>query len=388
MKKLKNKIKILFYVFILFPFFRPNSIGYLYPSLSTLITCWSYVSIAYAIIITIKHNKVSKGIIFLLFSQAFLLLSHMLSIGRFDNILMSIASVIALAILIDTLLKHDTQAFLQSTIVLFEILVIINAFTLLFWPNGMYINSSLQHANWFLGYKNTHILYILPLSIISYIYYYKYSNIKNKNFIFIIILCLFSVFFVQSGTSVVAYVLFIFFLLSKIPKTNKLFNIKNYSIVFIILFFAIIIFRLQSIFSYIIVDVLDKSMTFTGRTSIWDTTLIYIKRNPLLGFGVEGSNVRILKYGFIGAISAHNQILELLYQGGFVYFASIILFFTTMVKKLNTYKNHPLGQCLAWGIFIYYIMFLMEYYSLTHLFYILLISYNIELLIGGEVEDA
>lgn len=223
------------------------------------------------------------------------------------------------------------------------------------------IYTGVAYQNWFLGFKNILICYFLPAYIVSYLY----MNITGKKIrtIILSIIIFISAFIAGSTTALVGLgVLLIFSIFSFLQRQYKIFNFRNYIIITIVMFFGIVIFRLQNLFSFFIVDILNKDLTFTNRTGLWDITLNSIKEKPLIGHGWQNMSVRHFMYDSSTIITAHNQILEYLYLGGIV--AMIILLIVLKVTN-NDLKKHYQDkniQIISLGFFIYQILNLTEVY--------------------------
>ena len=114
--------------------------------------------------------------------------------------------------------------------------------------------------------------------------------------------------------------------------------------IYILIFFAIIIYRLQEVLlGDFITNTLNKSLTFTGRTYIWDFVLNIIRDSWFLGFG-RGTD--IIGQNFSYASEAHNGFLEvLLYTGaiGLIFFVMILL---KVAKNLTFFKTNIIS--LIW----------------------------------------
>ena len=75
-------------------------------------------------------------------------------------------------------------------------------------------------------------------------------------------------------------------------------------IISIVIFVSIVFLRLQEVFSYLIVNILGKDLTFTGRTVIWDYYINEIKNSWVIGYGVG--------YNPYKGLFAHNGFLDLM----------------------------------------------------------------------------
>src|SRR5574344_1006435 len=89
--------------------------------------------------------------------------------------------ILTSSLVVDYGINYDLDTFLNSFEFFLLGLIIVNFWTILRHPTGMYTivsNGIVTSSNWFLGYKNNHILFIMPALMISLINsYHKYYKI-------------------------------------------------------------------------------------------------------------------------------------------------------------------------------------------------------------------
>lgn len=230
----------------------------------------------------------------------------------------------------------------------FEIFIYINFITLLLFPNGMYSTGIIGETteNWFLGFKNKHLIYFLPATGITLIL----CKLEKFNFrrILLLIVTLISALYIKSGTGILCLsVLCIAVFIPFIKKKYKVFNIRTYLFAIVIMFFAIPILRLQYLFSYIIVVILKKDINLTYRTDLWDTALNAISQKPIVGWGEQSYDVKHQLYSSNSIISAHNQILEYLYIGGIILIILYVIINIMLAKKISKYAGFEVVQIVS-----------------------------------------
>ena len=387
----RKVINFILYVFLLIPFFKIAYISVSIPYADSIYKIMQLFSIFIIFMIIIKYGKFSKFIFS--FAIYFLILNISTILNKADisgGIFLTIRTM-AICMLIDYGLKKDTKTFLDSFEFLLSTLVYMNLISILIFTDGMYVNTSVGYTeNWLLGYRNLHILYILPAILVSFLNsYYTKGKLCNRNYI-LLVLSLLSIVLVKSSTSLVGItVLIVFLVLNKILKNEKIFNIKNYFLVYIVSFFSIVIFRIQNLFKFIIVGILDRDLTFTGRTYIWDYVIEFIKQKPIIGYGIEESNVRLNKTTFIVSTHAHDQILEIIYKSGLI---GIIVYAYILIKsvyEVYKYRKTKISQFISIIIFAYLFMMLTEYFSLDLTMFLFVFCLDIKYLIkeSGENES-
>lgn len=82
--------------------------------------------------------------------------------------------------------------------------------------------------------------------------------------------------------------------------------------------------RAQNYFAFFIEGVLNKNVTLSTRTIIWDYALKMVKDSWMFGYGAVANNNR---YIFVGEFSfnAHNIILQILLMGGLLLMGIFLL---------------------------------------------------------------
>ena len=371
------------YFLLLVPFFKPPYFGVVSEMISSIYNICQIISAVITAFLVFRKRKISKIIIYITIFEAIIILSTIINDGNLKGCILNAIQAIVLCLLVDYGVRYNKKALLNSLLLIFEILIITNLITIFMFPDGMYSNPiSGYKENWFLGFDNSHIVYLMLGITISVIYSYLYFKRLTLRTYFIIIISIITVLIRWSATGVVGILLLFIYLISRgLINKFKFFNIKNYTIIYLISFFGIVILRIQNYFSYLIVDVLKKDLTFTGRTHIWDRTITFIKQSPYIGCGYFEGIIRQYKYHIWGAVHAHDQILEILYLGGIALLIVFAIIIYLMIKELNKYRTYKLTKFISWIIFIFMIMMLTEVYSFEKIFLLVILASNIKHLI-------
>ena len=376
MFKSNNKlISFIIYIFLLIPFFRITYLVVMYPQTELVYKIWQIISILIIFVILMKYGKYSKFLNYFIVYFILLMLSTVLNNADVPGCIFLAIRTIGLCMIVDYGIKRDAKVFLNAFEFFLSVLVYINLFSVIIFKDGMYVNITVGYTeNWILGYRNLHILYILPAILASFINsYYKEGKLTIRNYILLIASYL-SIYLVKSGTSLIGMTIIVgLLILNNIFKKIKLLNIKNYFLAYIILFLAIVIFRIQNLFEYIIVDVLNRDLTLTGRIYIWDYVIEFIKERPILGYGVEDSILRLNKTSFMVSTHAHDQILEIIYKSG-IYFIILI----KSIIELYKYKESKIAQILSIVMFAYLFMMLTEFFSLDLIMFLFVFCLDIK----------
>lgn len=384
----KNEIiKKIIYILFLLPFFRPRSVAVFFPKLNYIVyTIFPIIVLCIVLMFCIKNKCFSKITIYIYGLMLILFMTTILNNGDLEETIKIIINVIGLSMLIDFGIKKDTKLFLESANIFFVILITINLITMILYPNGMYIDSSNYTDNWFLGYRNIHILFILPAIVINIIKSYYLNNTITKKCFFFLVTCFISMIMARSGTATIGVFLILFLII--IYKKAKYFNIKKYTIASLVANICIVILRIQEIFKYIIVDIMHKNLTLTGRIYIWDDVENLILKKPFFGYGQEFKNIRLLKTK-LPSYHAHNQLLEITYKTGFIGLFLFLIIVFSCTKKLYKFKDYNISKTLSICLFSILIMMITEAYVFNNFLYLFVIFYNIDVFvkIRGEKDE-
>lgn len=109
--------------------------------------------------------------------------------------------------------------------------------------------------------------------------------------------------------------------------------------------------RALEMFRGIIEGVLNRNMTLSYRTQVWDIVLESIKNNPLSGTGINDLEESGLVVGFGKQLSnAHNQILDVWFKGGVV----SVLFFVALIVRcvMPLLKTTHFWAAFVLGVFL------------------------------------
>ena len=142
----------------------------------------------------------------------------------------------------------------------------------------------------------------------------------------------------------------------------KWFTFKRLFILYLVLFIGIVIFRIQDIFSFFIVDVLHKDLTLTGRVYAWDMALETIRNNLFIGYGtINGGRLTILQvWANTDPVSTHSFFLEVTLQGGLIGIALYVLAYIFAGRKLLNNSGNRLIIFIAASIFAVLVMYITE----------------------------
>lgn len=332
------------------------------------------------------YQKVSLFFVGIVFFEVWRVLATIYCGGNYTSLFIAIFNALAICLVVEMGLKTDPDALLDGASFTLGLFVLINFATVLLFPQGMYeFNTFTQ--NYFLGYRNNSIMLFFPAIIFSIVRSLrKYNKLTLSSFV-ITAVSFATVILAFSATSVIGMTVFtLFLLLALINKMPNFLNIITYLAINIAYFFGVIILRLQEAFAFIIVDMLGRDLTFTGRTKIWDSALAAFAKSPVFGVGeIENQASRDL----IGATHAHNYYLDLLYKSGLPGF--LIFFAILIICGVALYRNRKNGKIpfiVSGAICAFMIMLQSEaYYNIYYFFSILTLAAFIPYALPKKDED-
>ncbi|CDA16250.1 o-antigen polymerase [Clostridium sp. CAG:571] len=376
-----NTNKIFLIILLLFPFYKPDCLTSFY-YINYIYTLMSIAVFTFLFIIYIKKMKINKFDILIWLFYGILMISTFLNEGSMLKVISDLSLNIGIVLLANLFLKENKLEFLKALSIYFYALLILNTISIVVFPNGIAQTEYLKTPIYLIGIDNRFAFTYLPGLCIIAIYDYL-INKKFTKFTYIYFLATYITFlyFWSAGALVAETLFIIFYILVYKFKKKKLVN--KYFPTVIILFFTLVIFRLQNLFKYIIVNVLHKDLTLSSRTLIWDKVIEIISEHKILGIGVQKSNTMI---ALISAYHSHSYFLNIMLQAGIIGIIIYIIIVFKVFKRLNNNRENFISQIIAFSLFVLYIMLLVDTFDITaNLFLLLTIGYNIKYLINDNI---
>ena len=317
------------------------------------------------------RRKASKMVMLFMVMEGYLLINTIAQGGNLRSCANSVFTILGVVLLYD-MLEDFKYEFLSSQLFCFEIIIYINLITEIVFPNGLY-RGTRYSANWFLGYYNIHTRYFIPALMIAYMYM-NYTGKKVRTYLLMVAAFLSAILvwsggvIVSMGGMAITYVLF--------KNRTRIFNYFNYWMIHLIFFVLIIVMKLQNYFRWLIDDVLGKWRSLEGRMLVWQADIELVKKSFLVGYGLEYDEERS-RY-FVWAVHSHNQLLEILHQGGIIYLIFIIAIIITAGKHLNRYKNSEIVKVISIAFLGWCIHGLVEPHITPFLMGMFIIAYHSE----------
>lgn len=259
-------------------------------------------------------------------------------------------------------------------------LVLINLSIMLFFPQGLYqtISSNTISYYYLFGAKNQMVAPIMTCLFFNMETAYRsYNKIITKTSLFMCFICAFELIIGGSGTGLIVLAAFIILCLFELKHQKISSNLSL--IVLLASFLAIVIFRIQNIFSFLIVDILHKSLTLSDRTYIWDAAIESILSHPILGTGITDSlsgNVHLKLSYLVKDIFAHDLYLDYLLMGGIPALCIFVCILISVKKSYDSFLNKK-NTLIWWGIVVYLFASIVEIYTTNFCLFLMFAYINI-----------
>src|SRR5690625_4116845 len=307
------------------------------------------MGIIIAIIISVSRNQFLYVSAIVSAYYAIYLYSTIINDGDLGLLISHAILTIGFVMWIEILLRNYPITGLYSLNLIYSTLVYFNIIFFILFPDGY--TSSGQVTRYFLGVPNQFAAILIPSVIISVTYSLTRFNKIILSTKLLIAAVFFSFIYFWSATSLVGISLIIIYLLF-IHKglLRYLINHRTITIGILFLFFSVVYFTNLDIFSFIIEDILNKDLTLSTRTRIWEEAKFMIGESPYFGYGpIEDG--RYLTFSNLNQRDAHNMVLQILLQSGFLGLSIFVLLIMYMLKQISKYKSYSISKFILFSFF-------------------------------------
>lgn len=275
---------------------------------------------------------------------------------------------LTLCITVQFAYEKNEKLFLKTVYGLFYILILVNYITILVFPKGLYYDRhELDGVCFLLGNYNGFIIYIMFALITGYIYEIQYKRKLTWKFVLFCVLTIATYLQVKSVTSIVGVCCIMMYLLvSRFGWFDRILNLKTYVLANIIFFFFIVWNGSSSALILLFLTFVGKTVTFSGRTMIWQRTRNNLEKHWLLGLGLKSDNDMLQE---VGGLSAHNLYLDTIYQTGLVGFGLLVGFFVYISSCMRKLDSQDLKDFLSVCIGVFMLMAQFEAYSMRFILF-------------------
>ena len=350
-----------------------------FPFFSLIYNVIEFICLIY-ILIHIRNFRINGLIILIILLELSQIISTLLVEDTGSNVRTTVIeclTVIVFCMFVQLMTQININLCVQVLEDLCEILIYLNVFSAILFPNGLYSQSDYLNARhyYFLGHQNQMGFYCLIAFALGSIRTKIEPNKYNKKRLYLLmVVSLYYVFRVWSVTSIIGVGLMSLLILYN-DFSSRGFRIPvMFSLLGNIIFFILLVIEQNfSLFSNLIQNVFHRDMTLSTRTIIWNTAFNAFLLRPIWGWGaVYGKEL----FGFQ---TTHNRYLNILFTQGIVGMVLFLLMIMLVSKSLQDRNNYIVRIMLAL-FFCVFIMFQAETMS-DYLFYIMfIIAYNIEII--------
>ena len=278
----------------------------------------------------------------------------------------------------------DFKNFINGLNILFTLLIIYNLILAIFSQSSyMYIGYQGSQKVFVGTFESRNGISMVMIPAIAFILIrseYIYEKVRNKDILLCFMVLIIILLSKSSTGFIVGSLLVIYVLLLKKIKIKL--NINKLMSIYTIIYTQVVIFRIQeTVFRGFIENTLQKNVTLTGRTLIWDFIMKIIPNSLIFGYG---RNDIIAQNAIIRDVTeAHNGLLEILLCTGIIGLFVFILILLNAFRALNK-SNSKISYILSMAIFLYFCIALTESaftYTKIGFWILIIISSNIEKII-------
>lgn len=215
-------------------------------------------------------------------------------------------------------LSADYNVYIETVAKTIGSYILINCLTVLLFPNGMYQTSE-YNQNFFLSYRTAWFtVYLLGLTAV--LLWHSHANTKtSEKWLFAVVGAAYLSMLLQwTATGLFCFTLGGLLLLYwSFRKRDRIISIGKVMLVETVLFYMVVVAQMVDKFYFIIVTLLQKDITLTFRTRIWQNAFAVISDHKMFGVGRLAADDmrRFLGYG---VAHPHCRYLYLLMCFGFI----------------------------------------------------------------------
>lgn len=389
----RSTLKRLFWIVLTIPYFKPALLGVLEGTelLETAFDLWRMAAAGVVVLLylceMIRQRRRPSGVLLWLCGYlAFVALSTVLHGKNYWAILNHVVTIVSFCMLLELSLRRSPMVTMDMLFYPLTVLILANFLLECVYPGGVCTGGTYNYSYNLLGIDNL----LAPL-LIPYMFLTALRSTMLHGDLDWVSYCMLgvsalSLLLIWSATGLMGLAVALVFLLFFYQRRwQTLFNGATAMLSGVSLFFAVVLYRLQDVFAFLIEGVLHKGLSFTGRTEIWDTAIDNILRSPALGYGLaqSGKVYRLRKHKYY---HAHNVFLEVLMEGGFCALLCFLMMLASAVKPLMIHRKHPYACLISAGLMACGIMTTMEPFLDSNgllIYALVFLGYHIGTLISG-----
>lgn len=326
-----------------------------YSGISTVVKIVKIIAFLYAMLCFInKHITIKKCYLPTVCWFVWMFATTIIHGGNLYGLFSLYYPIIATMIILEYALARNPSKTIVNLSIVLTLIAFINLLT--YFGGGLYVDTEAEFGDnpivYFIGLRvaiNRIALFAIAITYIAK----QIGKHKERYEFWICTLSItaFVIFNWVSTTIVALGITFLLVILWKFINRNKLFDkfIMALSIIFVILaIYSISNNEFLDNFAWLIEGLLHKSVTLTGRTTIWAEVLSQIKgASWVIGNGYGTVRSFMLSNGLVTSTS-HSEYLSILYNYGII---GLLLFlvqmFSTVKNALKFSKSKSARFCVA-----------------------------------------
>lgn len=213
----------------------------------------------------------------------------------------------------------------------------------------------------FLGY------WYIPFILIVYLSGVKKSRkYQICSMCFWATVCLVSLVYSWAATCLSVFVIFLVLFLFRNKKIFRLLSPVRSLVINAAISFSVIVLQIQKYFDWLIVDILQKDLTLSGRVNIWASAIMNISQKPFFGYGVDMDGRLNINRVYVGTHTrynfSHNVFLEVLIQGGIIAMIFLVLLYISAQREIQkTKRSSVLSSAIYISVFSLLLMQFSEF---------------------------
>ena len=368
--------KSVIYTFILLAIFPPHILSHNTAIKATLNVVQVLATLFYTAKL-VQKKKTNRSMILILLYLMVIFCSTYFENKAIYQACVYILNILGFVFLLESEVLCNAEKLLLNMKRYFYFVTVVNYLYLLI---SVYLLKQSADDSLILGPSNSITAMLLFAIFSSALYDIVYLKQIEKSTFILIIVIVHTELLVWSGTGMIGCFIMLIYLVFGCVKSKSIFRKKRLSyaglnFVAIGLFVTVTIFRTIEWFSFVIEDILQKDVTLTGRTVIWDFYIERILEAPIIGHGIAYSPYK--------GLFAHSGYLDIAVKSGFCGVILFILLVIVTGKKLKSCNSNLTYNLIAVSLFSFEIMMLTEMPNIILLLGILLMGIHYPMINNG-----
>lgn len=308
--------------------------------------------------------------------------------GSIYHVLARSYPVLGTSCLISKYTKKHSEELIAAYAIISMILLTIQFFCIAFWDLSNYS---------LFAPKNQYGIFLAITFVFIAMYIYRIYDCKKQKRLILLTLCVisFCALKMSSASALISCICLGALLIPPISAIICKLSPTKIFVGYFVVWTSLVVFRINEWVGELLLSFFNKDVTLTGRTILWDIALESIKSNFLFGQGVkETTNVivhtsKLITNEYVTtSYSAHNQMLQELYESGIVMPAMLFLCFVAVSAYHRGKKYYKEGKYLSITLIVVLINMLSETPGNYAVFLLLIFIFYLERFHQREKEVA